>query len=107
MARDATTAAARSIGPRIGSARATAVTDLANDPRFISILRAVIPRAPEFRRAGARDVAHGVGDLVGKLGADPRGSVSTETSIGPDEWDRLVTAMSDRFAVDPALSTAS
>lgn len=81
---------------------ATAVTDLATDPRFISILRAVIRRAPEFGAQALANVAHGVGDLVGKLGADPRGSVSTDTSIGPDEWSRLVTAMSDRFAVDPA-----
>ena len=80
----------------------TAVTDLARDPRFISILRAVIRRAPEFGAQALANVAHGVGDLVGKLGADPRGAVSTETSIGPDEWDRLVRAMSDRFAVDSA-----
>ena len=80
----------------------TAVTDLARDPRFISILRAVIRRAPEFGAQALANVAHGVGDLVGKLGADPRGAVSTETSIGPGEWDRLVRAMSDRFAVDSA-----
>ena len=81
----------------------TAVTDLARDPRFISILRAVIlDGAPSAGAQALANVAHGVGDLVGKLGADPRGAVSTETSIGPGEWERLVRAMSDRFAVDSA-----